>query len=85
MSEIIFLMAINIFLMSKIILALSFILLVMEFIKLLTAGNILASEKLLLASAEINRKQCTTTQEKAHLQSAPPNAKPKTAKVYLNQ
>lgn len=49
-------------------------------IKLLTANNILASVKLLFAGAEINRKQFATAQEKAHLQSAPPNAKPKIAK-----
>ena len=48
--------------------------------KLLTADNILASEKLLLAGATINRKQFATAQVKAHLQSAPPNAKPKIAK-----
>ena len=46
-------------------------------IKLLTANNILASEKLLLEGATINRKQYASAQEKAHLQSAPPNAKPK--------
>ena len=49
-------------------------------IKLLTANNILASEKLLLEGATINRKQYASAQEKAHLQSAPPNAKPKIAK-----
>ena len=80
MSEIISLMAIDIFPMSIIILALSFIFLVMENIKLLMANNILASEKLLLTGATINRKQFATAQEKAHLQSAPPNAKPKIAK-----
>lgn len=76
-------MAINILPMSKIILAMSLILLVMEFINLLTANNILASEKLYLVGATINRKQFATTQEKAHLQSAPPNAKPKIAKELL--
>jgi hypothetical protein len=49
-------------------------------IKLLTAYIILASEKLYLVGATINRKQYATAQEKAHLQSAPPNAKPKIAK-----
>lgn len=49
-------------------------------IKLLTANNILASEKLFFAGAEVNRKQFATAQGKAHLQSAPPNAKPKIAK-----
>ena len=49
-------------------------------IKLLTANNILASVKLYLVGATINRKQFATAQEKAHLQSAPPNAKPKIAK-----
>ena len=73
-------MAINIYPMSKIILAMSLMLLVMEFINLLTANNILASEKLLLAGATTNRKQFATAQEKAHLQSAPPIAKPKIAK-----
>ena len=43
-------------------------------------NNILASEKLLLKGTTINRKQLATAQEKAHLQSAPPNAKPKIAK-----
>jgi len=80
MFEIIFKMAINIFLMPDIILALSFIFLVMENNKLLIANNILASEKLLLASAKINRKPSATAQEKAHLQSASPNSKPKIAK-----
>jgi hypothetical protein len=80
MSKIIFSMAINIFLMSKIILAMSLILLAMEFINFMTANNILASEKLHLVAATINRKQYATAQEKAHLQSTPPNAKPKIAK-----
>ena len=48
--------------------------------KLLTAENILATEKLHLVGAEIKRKQFATAQEKAHLQSASPNAKPKIAK-----
>ena len=48
--------------------------------KLLIAFYILTSEKLLLTSATIYRKQFATAQEKAHLQSAPPNAKPKIAK-----
>lgn len=61
MSEIIFLMAINIFLMSELILALSFILLMMEYIKLLMANNILASGKLLLAGTTINKKSCHRT------------------------
>ena len=80
MSIIISLMAINIFIVSKIILTLSLILLAMECLKLLTAFTILASEKLLLASAKIKRKPSATAQEKAHLQFAPPNAKPKIAK-----
>ena len=49
-------------------------------IKLLTAFYILASEKLHLVGATINRKQYANAQEKAHLQSAPPNAKPKIVK-----
>ena len=73
-------MAINIFLMSKKILALSFILLVMAHIKLLMPNNILATVKLLLKCAIISRKQFANAQEKAHLQSAPPNAKSKIAK-----
>ena len=65
-------MAINIFIVSKIILTLSLILLAMECLKLLTAFTILASEKLLLASAKIKRKPSATAQEKAHLQTAKP-------------
>ena len=49
-------------------------------IKLITANNILATEKLIFAGVKINGKQFATAQEKAHLQSAPPNAKPKIAK-----
>lgn len=62
------------------ILATAFIKLLTAKIKLLTASNILASVKLHLTGAEINRKQFATAQEKAHLQSATPNAKPKIAK-----
>ena len=62
------------------ILTTSFIKLSTATIKLLTANNILTSEKLLLAGATTNRKQFATAQEKAHLQSAPSNAKPKIAK-----
>ena len=62
------------------ILATAFIKLSTANIKLLTANNILASEKLHLVGATINRKQYANAQEKAHLQSAPPNAKPKIAK-----
>ena len=51
-----------------------------ETMKLLTANNILASEKLLFAGATTNREPFASAQEKAHLQSAPPNAKPKIAK-----
>ena len=49
-------------------------------IKLLTAKNILVTEKKHLTGATINRGQFATAQEKAHLQSATPNAKPKIAK-----
>ena len=62
------------------ILATAFIKLSTANIKLLTANNILASEKLHLVGATINRKQYANAQEKAHLQSAPPNAKPKIVK-----
>ena len=62
------------------ILATAFIKLSTVTIKLLTSNNILTSEKLLLTGATINRKQFATAQVKAHLQSAPPNAKPKIAK-----
>ena len=62
------------------ILATAFIKLSTANIKLLTANNILASEKLHLVGATINRKQYANAQEKAHLQSATPNAKPKIAK-----
>ena len=62
------------------ILSIAFIILSTATIKSLTAFNILAMEKLLLAGATMNRKQFATAQEKAHLQSAPPNAKPKIAK-----
>lgn len=49
-------------------------------IKWLTEKYNLSTKKKHLAGATINRKQFATTQEKAHLQSAPPNAKPKIAK-----
>ena len=49
-------------------------------IKRLTAKYNLVTEKILLTSAITNRKQFATAQEKAHLQSATPNAKPKIAK-----
>lgn len=49
-------------------------------IKLLTANIILASINILLTGAELNRKQFATAQKKAHLQSAPPTAKPKISK-----
>lgn len=62
------------------ILATAFIKLSTATMKLITADNILQTEKLLLEDATINRKQFATAQEKAHLQSAPPNAKPKIAK-----
>ena len=41
------------------------------------------AEKFLLTGAEINRKQFATAQEKAHLQSATPNATPKIAKEFF--
>ena len=62
------------------ILATAIIKLLTATIKLLTENNILASEKLPLKGAIIYRKQFANTQEKAHLQSAPPNAEPKIAK-----
>ena len=49
-------------------------------IKRLTAKYNLVSEKILLTSATTNKKQFANAQEKAHLQSATPNAKPKIAK-----
>ena len=49
-------------------------------IKRLTEKYNLVTEKILLTSAITNRKQFATAQEKAHLQSATPNAKPKIAK-----
>ena len=49
-------------------------------IKLLTAKYILVTDKTHLTGATINRKQFATAQEKAHLQSATPNATPKIAK-----
>ena len=62
------------------ILATENIILPTETIKQLTAKYNLATEKILLMSATTNRKQFATAQEKAHLQSATPNAKPKIAK-----
>lgn len=62
------------------ILATTNIILSTAIIKLLTAKYILVTEKIHLAGATINRKQFATAQEKAHLQSATPNAKPKIAK-----
>ena len=47
---------------------------------LATAKYNLVTEKILLTSAEIDRKQFATAQEKAHLQSTTPNATPKIAK-----
>ena len=49
-------------------------------IKWLTGKYNLVTEKIHLTGATINRKQFATAQEKAHLQSATPNAKPKIAK-----
>ena len=49
-------------------------------IKLLPVKYILVTEKLHLTCTTINRKQFATAQEKAHLQSATPNATPKIAK-----
>ena len=62
------------------ILATTNIILSTAIIKLLTVKYILVTEKIHLAGATINRKQFATAQEKAHLQSATPNAKPKIAK-----
>ena len=49
-------------------------------IKRLTEKYNLVTEKILLTSATTNKKQFANAQEKAHLQSATPNAKPKIAK-----
>lgn len=49
-------------------------------IKRLTEKYNLVTEKILLTSATTNKKQFATAQEKAHLQSATPNATPKIAK-----
>ena len=62
------------------ILATANIILSSAIIKLLTAKYILVTDKIHLTGATINRKQFATAQEKAHLQSATPNAKPKIAK-----
>ena len=62
------------------ILATANIILSSAIIKLLTAKYILVTDKIHLTGATINRKQFATAQEKAHLQSASPNAKPKIAK-----
>ena len=51
-----------------------------ETIKLLTEKYNLVTAKIHLTGAIINIKQFATAQEKAHLQSATPNAKPKIAK-----
>ena len=49
-------------------------------IKRLTEKYNLVTAKIHLTGATTNRKQFATAQEKAHLQSATPNAKPKIAK-----
>lgn len=49
-------------------------------IKRLTAKYNLATGKIHLAGVKTNSKQFATKQEKAHLQSATPNSKPKIAK-----
>lgn len=51
-----------------------------ENLKRLTEKYILVAKKIHLAGATINRKLFTIAQEKAHFQSATPNAKPKIAK-----
>ncbi|WP_445720309.1 hypothetical protein [Flavobacterium sp.] len=55
-------------------------LLVSANIKRLTEKYNLVTAKIHLTGATTNRKQFATAQEKAHLQSATPNAKPKIAK-----
>lgn len=62
------------------ILATANIILPTAIIKLLTAKYILVTDKIHLTGATINCKQFATAQEKAHLQSATPNATPKIAK-----
>ena len=52
----------------------------LENIKLQKEFDFFALAYIHLTGATINRKQFATAQEKAHLQSAPPNAKPKIAK-----
>ena len=62
------------------ILATAYIILHTATIKRLTEKYNLVTAKIHLTGATTNKKKFATTQEKAHLQSATPNAKPKIAK-----